>query len=38
MVAMSTHGHRFLADVFLGATASRVQHNISAPVLLLRAK
>src|ERR1022692_2153491 len=33
LVAMSTHGHRFLADVFLGATASRVQHNISVPVL-----
>jgi nucleotide-binding universal stress UspA family protein len=38
LVAMSTHGHRFLADVFLGTTASRVQHSISAPVLLLRAK
>ena len=38
LVAMSTHGHRFLADVFLGTTASRVQHNVSAPVLLLRAK
>jgi nucleotide-binding universal stress UspA family protein len=38
LVAMSTHGHRFLADVFLGTTASRVQHRISAPVLLLRAK
>ena len=38
LVAMSTHGHRFLADVFLGTTASRVQHNISVPVLLLRAK
>jgi nucleotide-binding universal stress UspA family protein len=38
LVAMSTHGHRFLADMFLGTTASRVQHNISAPVLLLRAK
>jgi nucleotide-binding universal stress UspA family protein len=38
LVAMSTHGHRFLADVFLGTTASRVQHKISAPVLLLRAK
>ena len=38
LVAMSTHGHRFLADIFLGATASRVQHKISAPVLLLRAK
>jgi nucleotide-binding universal stress UspA family protein len=38
LVAMSTHGHRFLADVFLGTTATRVQHAISAPVLLLRAK
>lgn len=38
LVAMSTHGHRFIADIFLGATASRVQHSISVPVLLLRAK
>src|SRR6478672_3773500 len=33
LVAMSTHGHRFLADVFLGTTATRVRHSISAPVL-----
>src|SRR5450755_1347614 len=38
LVAMSTHGHRFLADIFLGTTASRVQHSISVPVLLIRAK
>ena len=38
LVAMSTHGHRFLADIFLGETARRVQHSISVPVLLLRAK
>jgi len=38
LVAMSTHGHRLIADIFLGATASRVQHRISVPVLLLRAK
>jgi len=38
LVAMSTHGHRFLADVFLGTTASWVQHRISVPVLLLRAR
>jgi len=38
LVAMGTHGHRFLADVFLGATATRVRHSISVPVLLLRAK
>lgn len=38
LVAMSTHGHRFLGDLFLGTTASKVQHNIRVPVLLLRAK
>ena len=38
LVAMSTHGHRLIADIFLGATASRVQHRISVPALLLRAK
>jgi nucleotide-binding universal stress UspA family protein len=38
LVAMSTHGHRFLGDLFLGTTASRVQHNIRIPVLLLRAR
>ena len=38
LVAMSTHGHRFLADIFFGTTASRVQHSISVPVLLLRAR
>jgi universal stress protein A len=38
LVAMSTHGHGFLGDIFFGTTANRVQHNISVPVLLLRAK
>jgi nucleotide-binding universal stress UspA family protein len=38
LVAMSTHGHRFLADMFLGTTATKVQHSISVPVLLLRAR
>ncbi len=38
LVAMSTHGHRLFADIFFGTTASRVQHSISVPVLLLRAK
>ena len=38
LVAMSTHGHRFFADLFLGTTANRVQHEVSVPVLLLRAK
>jgi len=38
LVAMSTHGHRFIADLFLGTTANRVQHRIAVPVLLLRAE
>lgn len=38
LVAMSTHGHRLLADIFLGTTVTRVRHSIDVPVLLLRAK
>lgn len=38
LVAMSTHGHRFVKDLLLGTTAPKVQHSISVPVLLLRAK
>ena len=38
LIAMSTHGHRFLSDVLLGATADRVRHLVSVPVLLLRAQ
>src|SRR5881296_3446995 len=26
LIAMSTHGHRFISDVILGATADRVRH------------
>lgn len=38
LIAMSTHGHRFLADVLHGATADRVRHLVKVPVLLLRAQ
>jgi nucleotide-binding universal stress UspA family protein len=38
LVAMSTHGHQLIADLVLGTTANRVQHSLSVPVLLLRAK
>ena len=37
LVAMSTHGHRFIADLFLGSTSRRVRHSINVPVLLLKA-
>jgi nucleotide-binding universal stress UspA family protein len=38
LLAMGTHGHRLLGDLLLGTTASRVQHSISIPVLLLRSR
>jgi nucleotide-binding universal stress UspA family protein len=38
LVAMSTHGHQLLADIVFGTTAIKVQHSISVPVLMLRAK
>jgi nucleotide-binding universal stress UspA family protein len=37
LIAMSTHGHRFLADLLHGTTADRVRHLVKVPVLLLRA-
>ena len=37
LIAMSTHGHRFLADFILGSTARKVRHAVDIPVLLLRA-
>jgi nucleotide-binding universal stress UspA family protein len=38
LIAMSTHGHRFFADLMHGTTADRVRHLVKVPVLLLRAK
>jgi nucleotide-binding universal stress UspA family protein len=38
LVAMSTHGHGFLADLLLGSASRRVRHGVKVPVLLLRAK
>jgi nucleotide-binding universal stress UspA family protein len=38
LIAMSTHGHRFLNDLLRGTTVNRVRHEVQVPVLLLRAK
>jgi nucleotide-binding universal stress UspA family protein len=38
LIAMSTHGHRFIADVLLGTTVDKVRHLVKIPVLLLRAQ
>lgn len=37
LIAMSTHGHRFVSDILYGATADKVRHAVEIPVLLLRA-
>jgi nucleotide-binding universal stress UspA family protein len=36
LIAMSTHGHRFLSDVIHGTTVDRVRHIVRIPVLLVR--
>ncbi len=36
LIAMSTHGHRFLDDLLRGTTVDRVRHVAKVPVLLLR--
>ena len=37
LIAMSTHGHRFISDLLYGATADKVRHAVEVPVFLLRA-
>jgi nucleotide-binding universal stress UspA family protein len=36
LIAMATHGHRFLNDLLRGSTADRVRHGSTIPVLLVR--
>jgi manganese transport protein len=38
LVAMSTHGHKGVADLILGSTANQVRHRVTVPVLLLRGR
>jgi len=38
LVAMATHGHRFVKDILLGATVDKVRHELQVPVLLLQAR
>jgi nucleotide-binding universal stress UspA family protein len=37
LIAMSTHGHRFLSDMIYGTTVDKVRHKVEIPVLLLKA-
>jgi nucleotide-binding universal stress UspA family protein len=36
MLAMATHGHRFLQDLVKGTTVDRVRHLVTVPVVLVR--
>jgi nucleotide-binding universal stress UspA family protein len=38
LIAMSTHGHRFLNDLIRGSTADRVRHSVAVPVLMIKAR
>jgi nucleotide-binding universal stress UspA family protein len=38
LIAMTTHGHRFISDLLYGSTADRVRHEVEVPVLLLKVK
>ena len=37
LIAMATHGHRFLNDLVRGSVANEVRHRSRVPVLLVRA-
>jgi nucleotide-binding universal stress UspA family protein len=36
LIAMSTHGHRFISDILYGSVANEVRHRSMIPVLLVR--
>ena len=36
LIAMSTHGHRFVKDIIYGSVANEVRHITRGPVLLVR--
>lgn len=38
LIAMTTHGHRFLADLVLGSTIEAVRHKTHIPLLIVRAE
>jgi nucleotide-binding universal stress UspA family protein len=38
LIAMTTHGHRFISDILYGATADKVRHEVEVPVLLVKVK
>ncbi len=37
LIAMSTHGHRFLSDFVFGSVANELRHRTNIPLLMVRA-
>jgi nucleotide-binding universal stress UspA family protein len=37
LIAMSTHGHRFIKDLILGSVADNIRHRTSIPILMIKA-
>jgi nucleotide-binding universal stress UspA family protein len=37
LIAMTTHGHRLIADLLFGSTINEVRHNTDVPLLVVRA-
>jgi nucleotide-binding universal stress UspA family protein len=37
LIAMTTHGHRLLADIIYGSTIDKVRHRSEIPLLIVRA-
>ena len=38
LIAMTSHGHKLLGDIFLGSTIDKVRHNTTVPILVVRAE
>jgi len=36
LIAMATHGHRFVKDVILGSVAENLRHRTDIPILMIR--
>ena len=37
LIAMTSHGHKLLGDIFFGSTIDKVRHNTAIPILVVRA-
>lgn len=37
LIALTSHGHKLMGDLFLGSTIDKVRHNTSIPLLVVRA-